>query len=173
VGFFRLVHPAFGRALVLSRGCCCQTKSCGSRAAETEKQGKMSLRLSEAISAEASCSAGVGFFIRVHPVFCRAPCSPEAAAAKLNLVEAEQQREKQGKMSLRSSEAISAQASCSEGVDFFMRVHPVFGRAPFSPDAAAAKLNRVEAEQQRRRSGGRCRAAQQKSSPPRRAVRLA
>jgi hypothetical protein len=133
----------------------------------------MSLRLSEAISAEASCSAGVGFFIRVHPVFCRAPCSPEAAAAKLNLVEAEQQREKQGKMSLRSSEAISAQASCSEGVEFFMRVHPVFGRAPFSPDAAAAKLNLVEAEQQRRRSGGKmsCRPAEVIS--PRRVARRA
>ena len=187
-------------AISAEASCCCQTKSCGSRAAETEKQGKMSFRLSEAISAEASCSVGRRWILYTRSSgFWPRPLLARGCCCQLNLVEAEQQREKQGKMSLRSSEAISAQASCSEGVEFFMRssgiwprpfltrrccccqikyrgsraaetekrgkmwcrpaevisaeasctagvgffkhVHPAFGRAPLSPEAASAKQN--------------------------------
>ena len=99
----------------VSRGCCCQTKSCGSRAAETEKQGK--------------------------------DVAPSSRSQ------------------LHWDELFGGQ--------IFMHIHPVFGRTPLSPAAAAAKYNLMEAEQQRRRSGGRCRSAQQKPSPPRRAARQA
>ena len=157
----------------ISRGCCCQTKSCGSRAAETEKQGKMSRRPAEASYTGTSCSAGKYSCTFIQSLVALLSRQRRLLPNTISWRQSSRDGEAGGKMSLRPAEAISAEASCSAGVGLFMCVHPAFSRAPVSPEAAAAKQNLVEVEQQRRRSRGRCRSIHQKPSAPKRAARRA